>query len=115
MNRVVDIEEYRDKKWFREELEKEFEKELFTLMYAEHNLEEGSNLDRFLREIEEEVISLSVLKKDGERVVRIHHLDYTQKPPVLQHITVKRKDINELALSLLDIDACLARLEEEDS
>ena len=110
MNRVVDIEEYRDKKRFMEELEKE----MSTLMYSE-DIEEGSNLDHFLREMEEEVISLSVLKKDGERVVRIHLLDYTQKPPVLQHITVKRKDINELALSLSDIDACLARLEEEDS
>ena len=76
MSRVVDMEEYRDKKRFMEELEKE----MSTLMYSEE-IEEGSNLDYVLREMEEEVISLSVLKKDGERVVRIHLLDYTQKPP----------------------------------
>tara|TARA_B100002019_G_scaffold291545_1_gene312026 strand:+ start:3034 stop:3375 length:342 start_codon:yes stop_codon:yes gene_type:complete len=113
MSRVVDIEEYRDKKRFMEELEKE----MSTLMYSEdvEEIEEGSNLDYALRQMGGEVISLSVLKKDGERVVRIHHLDYTQKPPVLQHITVKRKDVAELALSLSDVDACLARLEEEDS
>ena len=59
MSRVVDIEEYRDKKRFMEELEKE----MSTLMYSEE-IEEGSNLDYVLREMEEEVISLSVLKKE---------------------------------------------------
>lgn len=110
MSRVVDLEEYKDKRRLMDELEEE----ITTLMYSEE-IEEGSHLDSVLREMGEEVISLSVLKKDGERVVRIHHLDYTQKPPVLQHMTVKRKDISELALSLSDIDACLAQLEEEDS
>ena len=51
MSRVVDMEEYRDKKRFMEELEKE----MSTLMYSEE-IEEGSNLDYVLREMEEEVI-----------------------------------------------------------
>lgn len=110
MSRVVDLEEYKNKRRLMDELQEE----MTTLMYSEE-IVEGSHLDSVLREMEEEVISLSVLKKDGERVVRIHHLDYTQEPPVMQHITVKRKDVAELAISLSDIDRCLTLLEEEDS
>ena len=110
MSRVVDLEEYKNKRRLMGELEEE----MTTLMHSEE-IVEGSHLDFVLREIEEEVISLSILKKDGERVVRIHHLDYTQKPPVTQHITIKRKDVAELAISLSDIDRCLTLLEEEDS
>lgn len=99
MSGIIDLEKYRDEKRFREELEEEMN----TLMYSEE-IEEGSHLDTVLKEMEEEVISISVLKKDGVYIVRIHHLDYTQKPPVLQHMTIKRNDIGELARSLSEID-----------
>jgi len=99
MGRVVDLGKYRDEKKFMEELEQE----MSTLMYSEE-IEEGSHLDNVLKEMEEEVISISVLKKDDVYIVRIHHLDYTQEPPVLQHMTIKRKDIREVASSLSEID-----------
>jgi hypothetical protein len=99
MSRIVDLEKYRDEKRFMEELEQEMN----TLMHSEE-IEEGSHLDNVLKEMEEEVISISVLKKDDVYIVRIHHLDYTQEPPVLQHMTIKRKDIRELASSLSEID-----------
>lgn len=103
MSGIIDLEKYRDEKRFREELEEE----MSTLMYSEE-IEEGSHLDTVLKEMEEEVISISVLKKDDVYIVRIHHLDYTQKPPVLQHMTIKRRDIGELARSLSEIDDYLS-------
>ena len=99
MGRVVDLGKYRDEKKFMEELEQE----MSALMYSEE-IEEGSHLDNVLKEMEKEVISISVFKKDDVYIVRIHHLDYTQEPPVLQHMTIKRKDIREVASSLSEID-----------
>lgn len=99
MSGITDLEKYRDEKRFREELEEEIN----ALMHSE-KIEEGSHLDTVLKEMEKEVISISVLKEDGVYIVRIHHLDYTQQPPVLQHMTINRKDIGVIARSLSEID-----------
>jgi hypothetical protein len=90
MSQVVDLEEYKEQLRLREEHREPLDTEVAALVG--------------LAETGEEIVSVSVHKKDGEVKAMIHHLDCTEEPPVLESISLRKSELAAVIHALIEVD-----------
>ena len=90
MSQVVDLEEYKEQLRLREEHREPLDTEVAALVG--------------LAETGEEIVSVSVHKKDGEVKAMIHHLDCTEEPPVMESISLRKSELAAGIHALIEAD-----------
>jgi hypothetical protein len=95
MSQVVDLEEYKEQLRLQEEHREPQNVEVAAIVG--------------IMETGEEIVSVSVHKKDGEIKAVVHHLDCSEEPPVLESISLRKTELAAVIHALIEVDDFLSK------